>query len=77
MRTPALIAIASCIALSGCVFGSGACLFEQPFKHTLVGTIHFRSYPAGDGIDRVPVFEFGQNRLHLRAGQQPPLLAGQ
>ncbi|MGO8975532.1 MAG: hypothetical protein ACLP0B_17155 [Steroidobacteraceae bacterium] len=60
MRTSALIAIGSCIALSGCVFGSGACLFQQPFKHTLVGTIHFRSYPAGDGIDHVPILSLDE-----------------
>ena len=42
------------VALSGCVHGSG-CLFLQPIKHTLTGRIHFRSFPAPDGIDSVPV----------------------
>jgi len=42
------------VALSGCVHGSG-CLFLQPIKHTLAGRIHFRSFPAADGIDNVPV----------------------
>jgi hypothetical protein len=42
------------VALSGCVHGSG-CLFLQPIKHTLTGRIHFRSFPAPDGIDNVPV----------------------
>jgi hypothetical protein len=42
------------LALSGCVHGSG-CLFLQPIKHTLTGRIHFRSFPAPDGIDTVPV----------------------
>jgi len=42
------------VALSGCVHGSG-CLFLQPIKHTLTGHIHFRSFPAPDGIDNVPV----------------------
>ena len=41
-------------ALSGCVHGVG-CLFLQPVKHTLTGRIHFRSYPASDGMDNVPV----------------------
>jgi hypothetical protein len=60
MKISALIVICSCIVLSGCVLGSGACLFQQPFKHRLVGTIHFRSYPAGDGIDHVPVLSLDQ-----------------
>ena len=30
-------------------------LFLQPIKHTLTGRIHFRSFPAPDGIDNVPV----------------------
>jgi hypothetical protein len=42
------------VALSGCVHGSG-CLFLQPIKHTLTGRIHFRSFPAPDGMDSVPV----------------------
>jgi hypothetical protein len=41
-------------ALCGCVHGVG-CLFMQPIKHTLTGRIHFRSYPAADGIDNVPI----------------------
>jgi hypothetical protein len=47
------ILIAS-LALSGCVHGLG-CLFLQPVRHTLTGRIHFRSFPAADGIDNVPV----------------------
>jgi hypothetical protein len=42
------------VASSGCVHGVG-CLFLQPVKHTLTGRIHFRSYPAGDGVDNVPL----------------------
>jgi hypothetical protein len=60
MRKSALIAIAICFALSGCVLGGGACLFQQPFKHRLVGTIHFREYEAADGIDHVPVLSLDQ-----------------
>ena len=42
------------VALSGCVHGSG-CLLQEPLKHTLTGRIHFRTFPAADGIDKVPV----------------------
>jgi hypothetical protein len=42
------------VALSGCVHGYG-CLFLQPVKHTLTGRIHFKSYPAADGMDNVPI----------------------
>jgi hypothetical protein len=41
--------------LSGCVVGSGACLFEAPFKHTITGIVHFQDFPSGDQIDHVPV----------------------
>ena len=60
MSKSALIAIASCIALSGCVLGGGACLFQQPFKHRLDGTIHFRDYEAADGVDHVPVLSLDE-----------------
>jgi hypothetical protein len=60
MRKLALISIATCIAASGCVLGSGACLFQQPFTHRVVGTIHFRTYGAGDEIDHVPVLSLDQ-----------------
>ena len=41
-------------ALTGCVHGYG-CLFLQPVKHTLTGRIHFKTYPAADGMDNVPI----------------------
>jgi hypothetical protein len=44
-----------CLVCAGCVPGYGGCLFMAPVKHTLTGRVHFRSYPAGDGIDNVPV----------------------
>ncbi len=44
-----------CLMFGGCVHGYGACLFVQPVKHTLSGRVHFRSYPAADGIDNVPI----------------------
>lgn len=46
-----LLAVA---ALGGCVHGYG-CLLLQPIKHTLTGRVHFRSFPAADGMDNVPV----------------------
>jgi len=45
----------SCAVLSGCVIGYGHCLWLQPFTQTLTGVLHFREYPAADGIDHVPV----------------------
>jgi hypothetical protein len=54
LRSWILGAWAVAAALSGCVHGSG-CLFLQPVKHTLTGRIRFRSFPAPDGIDNVPV----------------------
>ena len=44
-----------CFMFAGCVHGYGGCLFVQPVKHTLSGRVHFRSYPAPDGIDNVPI----------------------
>ena len=49
------LSIAACWGLSGCVVGYGHCLFMSPVKHTLTGRVHFRSYPAADGSDQVPV----------------------
>ena len=47
--------IGAYLGLSGCVAGYGACLFQQPVKNTLTGHVHFRDYPAADGVDNVPV----------------------
>jgi hypothetical protein len=55
MRTFSLLALTVCLPLTGCVVGSGACLFQQPFKHTLSGTIRFQTFSAGDQVDTVPV----------------------
>ena len=46
--------MAAVVALTGCVHGYG-CLLEEPIKHTLTGRIHFRSFPASDGMDNVPI----------------------
>jgi hypothetical protein len=47
--------IGAYLGLSGCVIGYGPCLFQQPVKNTLTGHVHFRDYPAADGMDNVPV----------------------
>ncbi|GAC1665841.1 MAG: hypothetical protein NVS9B2_05230 [Steroidobacteraceae bacterium] len=49
----------SCVALSlglpGCVIGYGPCLLQQPVKNNLTGRVHFRDYPAAEGVDNIPV----------------------
>jgi hypothetical protein len=46
--------IGLCIVLSGCVIGSGPCLWLQ-VRHDFTGQVHFREFPRSDGIDRVPI----------------------
>ena len=55
MRIWRLLAVGAYLALCGCVYGYGHCLFLQPVKNTLTGHIHFRNYPAADGMDDVPI----------------------
>jgi hypothetical protein len=55
MRIWRLLSIAASIALSGCVIGSGPCLWLEPVKHTFTGHVHFRDFQGTDGIDNVPV----------------------
>lgn len=43
------------VALSGCVVGSGPCLWLAPVRHTFSGVVHFRDYPVTNGVDNVPV----------------------
>lgn len=47
-------AIGLCIALSGCVIGSGPCLWLQ-VRHDFTGRVHFREFPRSDGVDTVPI----------------------
>jgi hypothetical protein len=54
MKASRLWILGALVALSGCVHGYG-CLFLQPVKHTLTGRIHFKTYPAADGMDNVPI----------------------
>jgi len=49
-----LICLSVCIALSGCVIGSGPCLWLQ-VRHDFAGRVHFREFPRSDGIDTVPI----------------------
>jgi len=55
MRIWRLAIIGAQLGLSGCVIGYGPCLFQQPVKATFSGHVHFRDYPAPDGMDNVPV----------------------
>lgn len=47
--------LALAASLAGCVHGYGGCLFVSPVKHTLTGKVHFRTYPAADGVETVPI----------------------
>jgi hypothetical protein len=55
MRNLRLLSVVVSIALSGCVVGSGPCLWSEPVKHTFSGHVHFRDFQGVDGIDNVPV----------------------
>ncbi len=54
MRSTRLWLLSLLAALSGCVHGYG-CLLQEPLRHTLTGRVHFRSFPAADGVDNVPI----------------------
>jgi len=49
-----LISLSLSVALSGCVIGSGPCLWLQ-VRHDFTGHVHFREFPRSDGIDTVPI----------------------
>jgi hypothetical protein len=55
MRIWRVMSAALSLALSGCVVGGGPCLWLAPVKHTFTGTVHFRDFPAANGVDNVPV----------------------
>jgi len=42
------------VLLSGCVIGSGPCLWLQ-VRHDFTGHVHFREFPRSDGVDMVPI----------------------
>ncbi|HEX3912252.1 MAG TPA: hypothetical protein VHW71_01985 [Steroidobacteraceae bacterium] len=48
------IGLGICIALSGCVLGSGPCLWLQ-VPRDFTGRVHFREFPRADGVDEVPI----------------------
>lgn len=48
------IGVSLVIALSGCVIGSGPCLWLQ-VRHDFSGRVHFREFPRADGIDTVAI----------------------
>ena len=43
-----------CIVSSGCVVGSGPCLWLQ-VTHTFTGKLHFREFPTKDGVDTAAI----------------------
>lgn len=57
----ALISLSVCIALSGCVIGSGPCLWLQ-VRHDFVGHLHFREFPRSDGVDTVPILVLDETK---------------
>ena len=70
-----LIVIGLCIALSGCVLGSGPCLWLKPVRVTLVGHVHFRDFPGPDGIDNVPLLVLDEQRYVYAPAQSHLCLA--
>ncbi|HEY2780940.1 MAG TPA: hypothetical protein VGI90_09190 [Steroidobacteraceae bacterium] len=55
MRTVRLLISAGlCVLMSGCVIGSGPCLWLQ-VRHDFTGRVHFREFPRSDGVDTVPI----------------------
>jgi hypothetical protein len=49
-----LMIFAMCMVLSGCVIGSGPCLWLQ-VRHDFTGRVHFRDFPHSNGVDTVPI----------------------
>ena len=54
MNLRPLLSFGLCISLSGCVLGSGPCLWLQ-VRHDFTGRVHFREFPHKDGVDTVPI----------------------
>ena len=61
--------LAAALSVAGCVHGYGVCLFMTPVKHTLTGSVNFRSYPTPDGIDHVPVLTLDRTAYLYSPGQ--------
>jgi hypothetical protein len=49
-----LAGVGMCLVLSGCVIGSGPCLWLQA-RHYFSGRVHFREFPRNGGIDTVAI----------------------
>jgi hypothetical protein len=49
-----IVGVGICITLSGCVIGSGPCLWLQ-VRRTFTGHVHFRDFPVPGGIDNAPI----------------------
>jgi hypothetical protein len=49
-----LVGLGLSIALSGCVIGSGPCLWLQ-VRRDFTGHVHFREFPNATGVDTVPI----------------------
>jgi hypothetical protein len=67
--------LGACLGLSGCVIGYGPCLFQQPVKNSLTGHVHFRDYPAPDGLDNVPVLSLDRTAYIYAPAQSHHCLA--
>ena len=53
-KTRLMIGAGLYMLLSGCVIGSGPCLWLQ-VRHDFTGHVHFREFPRSDGVDTVPI----------------------
>jgi hypothetical protein len=69
MRTLKLLAVIATTSLSGCVLGYGRCLFLEPVKVSLSGTVHFREFPATNYIDRVPILSLDRTEYVYNPAQ--------
>jgi hypothetical protein len=49
-----VIGFGMCVVISGCVIGSGPCLWLQ-VRHDFKGHVHFREFPNSNGVDTVPI----------------------
>lgn len=74
MRFWQLLVSGTYLGLTGCVIGYGPCLFQQPVKNTLTGHVHFRDYPAADGLDNVPVLSLDRTAYVYAPAQSPHCL---
>jgi len=60
MKLMRIVCLGLCFALTGCVIGGGGCRWLAPIKTTLTGQLHFRDFPATDGMDHVPILVLDQ-----------------